>query len=256
MSLLSLLTGLLGATAVLAVWRPRVTGTPAWAAVRMAPQERGVQASDLPQTDSSGADRTVLMRALAAGSVAIGTAVFVGGDIGLPAGALVGVAVWVAVGRMESPQARRRRERLESELPHAVDLLAACLAGGLAPGPAVEQVALAVGGPVGEELRLASSRLRLGVDSVRVWRELGQHPQLGALGRSIARAMDSGASIADAMARLAEDLRHETRSRLQGRVHSVGVKAALPLGLCMLPAFVLTGVVPLVVGSLGALLGP
>jgi hypothetical protein len=33
------------------------------------------------------------------------------------------------------------------------------------------------------------------------------------------------------------------------------VKAAAPLGVCLLPAFVLTGVVPLVAGSVMTLLG-
>ena len=33
----------------------------------------------------------------------------------------------------------------------------------------------------------------------------------------------------------------------------VGVKAALPLGLCLLPAFVLLGIVPVVAGMLGTL---
>ena len=72
--------------------------------------------------------------------------------------------------------------------------------------------------------------------------------------RCVLRAVDSGASVADAMTRLAEDLRRDARARVEGRARAVGVKAALPLGLCMLPAFVLVGVVPLVVGSLSALL--
>jgi hypothetical protein len=37
------------------------------------------------------------------------------------------------------------------------------------------------------------------------------------------------------------------------RARAVGVKAALPLGVCLLPAFVLVGVVPLVAGSVTVL---
>ena len=137
-----------------------------------------------------------------------------------------------------------------------MDLLSACLAAGQAPGPAVEQVAAADDGPLGEELAAVTTRLRLGADPVTVWRELADHPQLGRLGRCVARAVDSGASVAEAMTRLAEDLRRDARARVEGRARAVGVKAALPLGLCMLPAFVLVGVVPLVAGSMSALLGP
>jgi hypothetical protein len=62
--------------------------------------------------------------------------------------------------------------------------------------------------------------------------------------------------VADAMARLAGDLRRDARARVEGRARAVGVKAAVPLGLCMLPAFVLLGVVPLVAGSMSAILTP
>ena len=64
------------------------------------------------------------------------------------------------------------------------------------------------------------------------------------------RAAESGASVADAMARLADDLRLSSRAAVEARARAVGVRAALPLGVCLLPAFVLLGVVPLVAGSL------
>ncbi|MCW2792983.1 MAG: type secretion system protein, partial [Nocardioides sp.] len=40
---------------------------------------------------------------------------------------------------------------------------------------------------------------------------------------------------------------------VEDRARAVGVKAALPLGLCLLPAFVLIGIVPLVAGLLTTL---
>lgn len=184
----------------------------------------------------------------------LGAALLVGG----PAGAVVGLAgaglLWRSVSRLEAPAARRRREHVERRLPHAVDLLAACLAAGLAPAAAVEEVAPAVGGPLGEELAKVCARLGLGVDPVTVWRDLGTHPQLAPLGRCVARAADQGASVADAMSRLADDLRRDARARVEAEARAVGVKAALPLGVCMLPAFLLVGVVPLVAGSLSSLL--
>jgi Flp pilus assembly protein TadB len=183
-------------------------------------------------------------------------ALLVGGGFGLAAGGLVAAGAFAAVRRMETPAARRRREQLEAGLPHVVDLLSACLAAGQAPGAAVEETAAAVEGPLRQELAGIATRLRLGVDPVAVWRDLAGHPQLGRLGRCVVRAVDSGASVADAMGRLAEDLRRDARARVESRARAVGVKAALPLGVCMLPAFVLVGVVPLVVGSLSALLTP
>ena len=41
--------------------------------------------------------------------------------------------------------------------------------------------------------------------------------------------------------------------RTEERARSVGVKAAVPLGLCLLPSFVLLGIVPLAVSLMQSL---
>jgi Flp pilus assembly protein TadB len=193
-------------------------------------------------------------RFAATAAVAVGASVLVGGRAGLVAGCLAAACCWWLTGRMEPPAVRRRRERLAAAVPHAVDLLAACLAAGLSPEGALEQVAAVSEGPVAEELEAVHARLRLGVDPATVWRDLARHPQLGALGRTVSRAAESGASVADAMVRLSGDLRRQQRAQVETRARAVGVKAAVPLGVCLLPAFVLVGVVPLVAGSLSVLL--
>lgn len=186
----------------------------------------------------------------------LGVGLLVGGWVGVLVGAAVAGVVWAVLGRAEPVSERRRREELERALPHAVDLLAAALAVGAAPSSALRLVADAVDPPLGEELRQVRDRLRWGTDPVCVWNELGHHPQLGPLGRTLARAAETGAPVSAAMHQLAEDLREEARLAVEARARSVGVSAALPLGGCLLPAFVLVGVVPLVAGSLGVLLGP
>lgn len=196
--------------------------------------------------------RLRLPAALAAGA---GAALLLGGWPGVVLGLVALTAVWRVLGRMEPVAARRRRERLLRGLPHAVDLMASSVSVGSSPTGAVELVAAAVDPPIRDELTLVASRLSLGVDPVRVWMEVGRHPQLGALGRCLVRAIDSGSSVSEAMHRLAEDLRRSARADVEARARAVGVKAAAPLGLCLLPAFILTGVVPLVAGSVEMLLG-
>jgi Flp pilus assembly protein TadB len=221
----------------------------------------GRSPDQLPVATPLGSDGTVpsrgasrddppVLRWVATVGVGLGVLFFVGGTRGLVAALVAGVGCWWLTGRMEPPSVRRRRERLAASVPHAVDLMAACLAAGLSPAAAVEQIAEAVDEPLSDELAGLGSRLRLGVDPETVWRDLARHPQLGGLGRTVSRAVESGASVADAMARLAEDLRRLNRSAVESRARAVGVKAALPLGVCLLPAFVLVGVVPLVAGSL------
>jgi pilus assembly protein TadC len=69
----------------------------------------------------------------------------------------------------------------------------------------------------------------------------------------MARAQQSGAPVVDAVRLLADDLATNAKIELEDRARAVGVKAALPLGLCLLPAFLLLGIVPIVVGAATAI---
>jgi Flp pilus assembly protein TadB len=173
---------------------------------------------------------------------------FVGGPLGLVAGLVVAVASWRVLGRAEGPAARRRREQLARDLPVGVQLLASCLGSGAATGPALQLVAEALPGPFAAELRQVHHRLALGADPAAVWRELGEHPQLGPLGRALGRTHETGASVVVGVEALATELRARSRAEVEERARSVDVRAAAPLGACFLPAFLLLGVVPLVVG--------
>lgn len=172
----------------------------------------------------------------------------VGGPAGLALGLGCGVAVWTVLGRAEDPAVVRRREELVEDLPIGVDLLGSCLDAGAAPESALVAVSRALGGPVGEEFLAIHHRLDVGVDPVQVWRSVAAHPQLAPLGRAVGRAHETGAPVGRAVHRLAEELRERARAEVETRARSIEVKASAPLGLCLLPAFVVLGVVPMVVG--------
>jgi hypothetical protein len=59
--------------------------------------------------------------------------------------------------------------------------------------------------------------------------------------------------VGQAVHRLAEELRERARADVEERARSIEVKAAAPLGLCLLPAFVVLGVVPMVAGVFGSM---
>jgi Flp pilus assembly protein TadB len=177
----------------------------------------------------------------------------VGGPIGLAVGFVCGVTVWVALARTEDPSVVRRREALVDDLPTGVDLLASCLDAGAAPESALVSVSHALGGPVGEEFLGIHHRLEVGVDPAQVWRTVAAHPQLGDLGRAVGRAHQTGAPVGEAVHRLAEELRDRARADVEERARSIEVKAAAPLGVCLLPAFVVLGVVPMVAGVFGSM---
>jgi Flp pilus assembly protein TadB len=180
-------------------------------------------------------------------------ACFVSGRWGLPVGAVVAISTWVYIGRAEPPEVRRRREAAERDLPGLVHLLASALATGLATGAAVRTVCAAYPGAAADQLSAVPARLALGVDPETAWRPVLTHPALSPLGRTMVRAHRSGSSVADEVARLADELGESSRLRVEERARTVGVKAALPLGLCLLPSFVLIGIVPLVAGLMQSL---
>lgn len=183
----------------------------------------------------------------------LGGALFVDGRAGPVVGVLVAVGAWVVLGRAEPTAARRRREQVRRDLPQLVGLLASTLRGGAAPGAAVGVVCEALPGPAADRLARVSARLALGVDPVLVWQRLAEDPELAPLGRSLARAHATGASVVRSAERLADELAQRARADVEERARAVGVKAALPLGLCLLPAFVLIGIVPLVAALLSTL---
>jgi|RhiMethySRZTD1v2_1073278.scaffolds.fasta_scaffold334304_2 Flp pilus assembly protein TadB len=211
---------------------------------------RSVAAPPVRRDDRAPLDRWRVPLAVLTGA---GVGVFLGGAAGIAAGLLAGAFAWRVLGRVESPAAVRRREALARDLPGAVDLLVAAFAAGVAPGPALGLVADALDGPVSAELGALHRRLDLGADPASLWSELAAHPQLAPLGRALARAHDTGASVTTAGARLARELRERARAEVESRARSVSTRAAAPLGMCFLPAFVLLGIVPLVAGLVGSL---
>ena len=183
-----------------------------------------------------------------------------------PLGLVLGVVLVLGgprlLGRLEPRAAREQRERLERDLPLLLELLSACLAGGAPLSAAAEAVGPAVGGPAGARLSAVAAALAVGTLPAQAWQSLaGADPAsrdadpLAPAARALARASDGGAPVAAAVSRLASDARAEGRSAAEQAARRVGVLAVAPLGLCFLPAFVLLGVVPVVVGLAGPLLG-
>ena len=209
------------------------------------------EAAPAPPPDGGWLMRQRLLVSVFAG---LGAQVFVGGGAGIIAAIAAAVGAWVVIGRAEPPAVRREKEAVRRQLPHVVSLLGSALRGGAAPGAAVQLVGQALPGPAADRLRSLAAQLALGGDPVRVWAELAHSDaELAALGRAMSRAHQSGAPVVATVERLAEGLARSARADVEDRARAVGVKAAVPLGLCLLPAFVLIGIVPLVAGLMSSL---
>ncbi len=175
--------------------------------------------------------------------------------LGLPAGAALAVLGPRALGRLEPRAVREEQQQLVADLPLLLDLLAACLAGGAGLQDAARAVAHAVPGPAGRRLAAVGSAVAVGSAPADAWLLLGgdDGDPLRPAAQALSRAARGGAPVAAAVSRLAADARAGARGRAEQAARRAGVLAVAPLGLCFLPAFVLLGVVPVVVGLAGPL---
>ncbi len=134
-------------------------------------------------------------------------------------------------------------------LPLAADLMTAALSAGCPPAAAAESVGAAIGGPLGRALIDAAAAASVGVEPDRAWSGLAAEPAVRPLARALTAAMTRGTSPSPVLERVAADARDAARWAGEARARSLGARAAAPLGLCFLPAFVLVGVVPIIATS-------
>ncbi len=93
----------------------------------------------------------------------------------------------------------------------------------------------------------------MGADPQQAWQPALECPDTARLARVARRSGRSGAALAAALAALATEVRAGARERSEARAQRAGVLITGPLGLCFLPAFLVIGVVPVVVGLAGQL---
>jgi pilus assembly protein TadC len=195
-------------------------------------------------------DRIRLVAVVAGAAVAL----VVGGWAGLVAGVLAALVVDRWVRRLEPRAVRQARVRARADLPFALDLMAAALLAGAPPGGVCVAVGQALGGPLGERLSRVGRALALGTPTAEAWAPITDLPAGDRLAAAAVRTSRSGAALAGALLRLAADLRADRLAELESAGQRASVLVVLPLGLCFLPAFVLGGLVPLVVSMLGNVL--
>ncbi|KDA43249.1 secretion system protein [Frankia sp. B2] len=170
--------------------------------------------------------------------------------------------------------------RFLADFPLALDLIAACLRSGETIMSAARAVGAATGGVLGAELCSVGDALAAGAtvgaacerlvaashaprltDRLPGWARRGRVTPPSRRARMVRaaimaldRAEMSGAKLAATLTRLADRARDEAHAESIAAARRAGVLAVAPLGLCFLPAFLLLGVVPMVLGSVPALL--
>lgn len=162
------------------------------------------------------------------------------------------VLLWPGGGRQRLEALLRSTEEEDAgsapprvrELGVLLDLLAVALSSGLPPVRA-----LAVLSDVTGHAGLAGVGRRL---ELEIMDKAPAHDQLsGEVTALLHFSHATGAPIAGLLHDRAKDLRSQSRRRAQGHAAALSVKLVVPLGVCILPAFFLLGVVPVVISLLG-----
>jgi len=167
--------------------------------------------------------------------------------------ALSGVVVSVAVRRRS--RRRRRVQQVERHLPEVIDLLGLMVGAGRPTVTALADVGPRVSEPFRSELLAVVRRTAAGepfVDSVRRLRDtLGV--SVSPVVHAVTAAEIDGTPLRPALQRAADEAHRRRRVRAQEAARRVPVLMLFPLVFCVLPAFCLLTVVPLLLGSVSDL---
>lgn len=157
-------------------------------------------------------------------------------------------SVGTAVAPVARPGPAREPDPLRVDLAVLFDLVAIALVAGVPVPRALDAVGHAVGGSDGRALRSAGAALCLGASWAEAWRSCP--PRLHPLREALGRVWLSGASPAGVLRAASDQLRRARKRAVGEAAARLGARLVIPLGLCHLPAFVLLGLVPVLI-SLG-----
>jgi tight adherence protein C len=134
---------------------------------------------------------------------------------------------------------KRRQRAIDRGLPYSLDLMVACLEGGLSLDAALAKVVEQTGGPLAVEIRRTLQEMALGRPTAEAIRDLGDRtgaPGLKRLTEDIVQSDRMGISIAESLRTLAREARIHRRQQAEELARKAPIKMVPVLILCVLPA--------------------
>ncbi|KAA6184703.1 type II secretion system F family protein [Thiohalocapsa marina] len=147
-------------------------------------------------------------------------------------------------------QGRKRQAALRRALPDALDMLVVCTEAGLGLNAAIQRVSqeTQIQHPeLAEELGMVMLQTRAGVDSRVALQDLAERTgmdEMRALVSTLMQAMRFGTSIAETLRVYAEEMRDKRLQSAEEKAARVSTTLILPLGIFLLPAFIIVAVGP------------
>ena len=153
--------------------------------------------------------------------------------------ALVVVAIaYAGPDLVVASRARERQDRIQRELPDALDQVTIAIEAGLGLETAVARAGQFGDGPLAEELTRTIQDMRVGFSRKEAWLALAARTDVADLrrfARAIMQADQYGVSIAHVVRTQAKELRLKRRQRAEEKAMKVPVKILFPLMFSILP---------------------
>ena len=134
---------------------------------------------------------------------------------------------------------RARQRLIDRALPYSLDLMVACLEGGLSLDASLAKVVEQTDGPLAVEIRRTLQEMALGRPTADAIRDLGDRtgaPGLKRLTDDIVQSDRMGISIAESLRNLARDARIARRQAAEELARKAPIKMVPVLIFCVLPA--------------------
>lgn len=223
------------------------------------PQKRGKIETKLVQAGSrSSRAVSFFFAAKIVGLVVLPAAVLLGLTVigGMPQAtvlALSGVALAIGMLLPDAWLARKVRQRqnlLRRSLPDALDLLVVCAEAGLGLNGAIQRVAQEIEAQhpeLSRELATVMAQTRAGVDTRTALQDMVERTgldEMRALVGTLIQALRFGTSVAETLRLFSDEMRDKRIKAAEEQAAKVSVKMLVPIGLFMIPAFLIIAVGP------------
>ena len=152
----------------------------------------------------------------------------------------------------------KRQEKIQKELPDAMDMMTVCMEAGLGFDAALTRVARNTKGALANEFARVLQEMQFGMSRVEALKALAGRttvPELRALVSSLVQAAALGIPVAAVMREQAADMRLKRRQRAEEKAQKVTVKILFPLIFCLLPALFIVVMGPGVLSIMHSLSG-
>ena len=187
---------------------------------------------------------------------------FAAGSWGGGPGAVIMTAVGIALGAVApryylARRTKKRRERIEAELPDALDLMSVAVRAGASVDRALKLVSEKTEGPLSEEFAQCVRDVNMlsfrSSEALSRMAERTGSRQLSMFCSALAQSIEQGAAVAPVLLDQASVARRAQVDFLEARANTIPTKVVLPMGLAFVPATILTGVAPQIASLVGFL---